>query len=138
MDSVIPNWVADALLRRKLPVSKDAQKFCFVLIPYDEKDMGKLPIGSKLFAHRLIKVSKIIHYVVNKLDLKLPKKEGEDTTIPPEEFLEIVCNNQVLSIDASLATVKVFIWKSGEDMNLQYRHTEKYISEKLKNTKKKM
>jgi len=35
--------------------------------------------------------------------------------------IEILCNNQVLSPDMSLATVRTYIWKKQEDLVLNYR-----------------
>ncbi|CAN1167975.1 WD repeat-containing protein 48 [Linum perenne] len=35
--------------------------------------------------------------------------------------IEILCNNQVLSPEMSLATVRTYIWKKPEDVILHYR-----------------
>lgn len=35
--------------------------------------------------------------------------------------IEILCNNQVLSPNMSLATVRAYIWKKPEDLVLHYR-----------------
>ncbi|RID64463.1 hypothetical protein BRARA_E03400 [Brassica rapa] len=35
--------------------------------------------------------------------------------------IEILCNNQVLAPEMSLATVRVYIWKKPEDLILNYR-----------------
>ncbi|CAN0897569.1 WD repeat-containing protein 48 [Linum grandiflorum] len=35
--------------------------------------------------------------------------------------IEILCNNQVLSPEMSLATVRTYIWKKPEDLILNYR-----------------
>jgi len=36
-------------------------------------------------------------------------------------LVEILCNNQVLSPDMSLATVRTYIWKKPDDLYLYYR-----------------
>jgi WD repeat-containing protein 48 len=35
--------------------------------------------------------------------------------------IEVLCNNQVLSPDMSLATVRAYIWKKSDDLVLNYR-----------------
>jgi WD repeat-containing protein 48 len=61
--------------------------------------------------------------------------EKSEERIPPEQYVDILCNNKVLSPTHSLATVKAFFWKSGDDIVLNYRINQKYAdAEKHKNS----
>ncbi|KAF9981383.1 hypothetical protein BGZ65_004005 [Modicella reniformis] len=42
----------------------------------------------------------------------------------PENWLEILCNDQVLSPTMSLATIRTHYWKSGSDVVLTYRYKQ--------------
>ncbi|KAJ1968506.1 hypothetical protein IWQ62_001205 [Dispira parvispora] len=52
----------------------------------------------------------------NGLDPTLPRD------VPPEIWLEVLCNDQVMSPMVTLGTVKQHIWKSSKDIILEYRY----------------
>jgi len=137
------------------------------LITADEKQLDPMPQGNgRLSAVRLLRILKVAKYVVEKLELELPlvsdtdeKSDNPETSgssesdgsengkseerILPEQYIDIICNNKVLAPHYSLATVKAFFWKSGdENIVLQYRVNPKYASlhtetnDKTKNTRK--
>lgn len=60
--------------------------------------------------------------------------EKNEERVPPEQYIDILCNNKVLSPTHSLATVKAFFWKSGDDIVLNYRINQKFADEKHKNS----
>ena len=51
------------------------------------------------------------------------EEEGEEkvTRVSPAEYLELLCQDQVLDPSLDLAAIKTFYWKSGGDMMLYYR-----------------
>ncbi|KAF9357749.1 hypothetical protein BGX26_003145 [Mortierella sp. AD094] len=57
-----------------------------------------------------------------------PKEEEEEEeymrqeTLRPENWLEILCNDQVLSPTTTLATIRTHYWKAGSDVVLTYRY----------------
>ena len=38
-----------------------------------------------------------------------------------EDDIEILCNDELLPMNCTLATIRAFIWKRPEDLQLQYR-----------------
>ena len=69
-------------------------------------------------APRVLGIRKVCVYVISKLNL--------DTSpdVAPDRLVEISCNGEVLDPKMSLATVKEFVWKRGDDVQLQYRLRE--------------
>ncbi|KAL6450972.1 hypothetical protein SBY92_001221 [Candida maltosa Xu316] len=120
---IIPKWMAFTLLFNKHPI-KESPKLTFSLteIPYDSlspdmkkritKKKFKLPTvegGLKLTSHGMIRVVKIISYVLDKMDKK----------VKDEMVLE--CNGIELSNEMTLQYIKTMIWKSSGDIVLNYR-----------------
>lgn len=161
---IIPPWVVDNLLHNEKPqtsIRALSVKLGFYLLTADEKDLPALPQGNgRLSAARLLRVMKVAKYVVEKLDLELPlisetdeKSDNPETSgssesdgsengktedrIPPEQYIDILCNNKVLAPHYSLATIKAFFWKSGdENIVLHYRINPKYANTSEANDKK--
>ncbi|GAB2218774.1 hypothetical protein Droror1_Dr00002006 [Drosera rotundifolia] len=103
----------------------------------------------KLSAPRILRIHKVVNYVLEKLVLDKPLdgaavdgtsvpgvgtslqnlSAGGDASLRPtmrpwlrlKPNIEILCNNQVLAHDMSLATVRAYIWKKPEDLVLNYR-----------------
>ncbi|KAG5455534.1 MAG: hypothetical protein BJ554DRAFT_5020 [Olpidium bornovanus] len=122
MESAAPAWLLAYLLEDKIP-PRDIVKIAFVLKPDDSP--GRLPLAdlpagqNRLTANRMLRVRKVIAYVVEKLDLVAPPNqnstaaEGTESpanqagsvvtgspTLPttpflPEEWIELLCNGQV-------------------------------------------
>ncbi|KAL1525574.1 hypothetical protein AB1Y20_020428 [Prymnesium parvum] len=109
----IPPWVSQCVLKGIFS-PRESSKLSFFLSPHASDDLPTLPYGlNKLSASKFLKVHKVAAYVVS----KLPHDEEET---PPE--LQLMCNDQQLPGEMSLATVFSFLWKTpGEDMQLQYR-----------------
>lgn len=164
---IIPQWVVDCLLHNEIPPMRANPKIGFYLVSADEKDLPPLPQGNgRLSAHRLLRVRKVANYVVQKLELELPlldapktdnsdeadgspqengtPSESDDSEkyeerVLPEHYIDVICNNKVLSPTHSLATIKAFFWKSGDDIILNYRINPKFTAtdpagEKFKNS----
>uniref|UniRef100_A0A453K812 RAWUL domain-containing protein n=1 Tax=Aegilops tauschii subsp. strangulata TaxID=200361 RepID=A0A453K812_AEGTS len=115
----------------------------FYLHPAEGSPAPNITQG-KLSAPRILRVLKVANYVVEKLVLEKPLDGSPDSTfamgltsgtsaldsssrpgLKPWQKLkpsvEILCNNQVLSPEMSLATVRTYIWKKPEDLILNYR-----------------
>ncbi|KAL1893824.1 hypothetical protein Cpir12675_003943 [Ceratocystis pirilliformis] len=54
------------------------------------------------------------------LDEEEEEEEGEARP-NPEEYLELYCNDQLLPVSMSLATLRAHVWKSGSDVTLYYK-----------------
>ncbi|KAL5606886.1 hypothetical protein BROUX41_003263 [Berkeleyomyces rouxiae] len=47
--------------------------------------------------------------------------ENGEVRPKPEEYLELYCNDQLLPVSMSLATLRAHVWKSGSDVMLYYK-----------------
>ncbi|XP_047313733.1 WD repeat-containing protein 48-like [Impatiens glandulifera] len=144
-EKYFPMWCLDCLLNNQYP-PRENTKCGFYLHPYEGSTLQVLTQG-KLSAPRILKIHKVINYVVEKMVLDKPDSlnaeslspgfrggqlqppAGNDifarTGVKPWQKLkpsiEILCNNQVLSIDMSLETVRAYVWKKSDDVVLNYR-----------------
>ncbi|XP_022965590.1 WD repeat-containing protein 48-like isoform X1 [Cucurbita maxima] len=136
-----PWWCLDCVLNNRLP-PRENTKCSFYLHPCEGSSIQILTQG-KLSAPRILRVNKVVNYVVEKMVLDKPLDNvnpdisfgpGLSSTVGDGSFrsglkpwqklkpsIEILCNNQVLSPDMSLATVRNYIWKKPEDLVLNYR-----------------
>ncbi|KAB2018786.1 hypothetical protein ES319_D08G253200v1 [Gossypium barbadense] len=139
-----PWWVLDCVLNNQLPSRENTN---FYLHPCEGSAVQILTQG-KLSAPRILRIQKVINYVKEKMVLDKPidnlntigtfapgiggqlqhSAVGDGSFrsgLKPRQKLrpsvEILCNNQVLSPDMSLATVRAYIWKKPEDLVLNYR-----------------
>lgn len=143
-----PWWVLDCVLNNRLP-PRENTKCSFYLQPAEGSTI-QITTQGKLSAPRILRIHKVINYVIEKLVLDKPVEgvPGDATFAPGvaggplqhsalggdaalrsglrpwqrlKPAIEILCNNQVLSPDMSLATVRAYIWKKSEDVVLNYR-----------------
>ncbi|GKV40401.1 hypothetical protein SLEP1_g48053 [Rubroshorea leprosula] len=141
-----PLWVLDCVLNNRLP-PRENTKCSFYLHPCEGSTTQMLTQG-KLSAPRILRIHKVVNYVLEKMVLdKSSDNVNTDGTFAPghggqlqhsavgdlsfrsglkpwqklRPSIEILCNNQVLSPDMSLATVRAYIWKKPEDLVLNYR-----------------
>ncbi|KAI5457303.1 hypothetical protein BGZ63DRAFT_428021 [Mariannaea sp. PMI_226] len=114
-----PMWLGDVLLQNIMPF-KEPVKISFVLFP-----MGDLPAitvtdgNNRLNANRMLRVKKIIAYVAERIEP--PLDEPDPDALKPEEYLELYCNEQLLSPMTSLAALRTHLWKGGSDIVLHYK-----------------
>ncbi|XP_073065245.1 uncharacterized protein [Primulina eburnea] len=124
----LPWWVIDCVLNNRLP-PRENTKCSFYLHPCEGSTVQILTQG-KLSAPRILRVHKVINYVIEKMVLDKPVDSiNSDGVFSPglkpwpklKPSIEILCNNQVLPPEISLATVRTYIWKKPEDLILNYR-----------------
>ncbi|XP_072995666.1 uncharacterized protein [Typha latifolia] len=141
----LPWWCIDCVLNGRLPPRENTN---FYLQPCEGSSVQIVTQG-KLSAPRILRIHKVINYVIEKLVLDKPLDAGSSegafglglstnqshlssvgdgslrSGIKPWQKLkptiEILCNNQVLQPEMSLATVRTYIWKKPEDLVLNYR-----------------
>jgi len=79
-----------------------------------------------------MKIRRALVHVVTKLNLQLPpQKDGPATsTIPAEDYIEILCNSQVLSPADDLASVQKYYCKPGTDVVLYYKRKQVWMEKK--------
>lgn len=140
-----PWWCLDCVLNNRLP-PRENTKCSFYLQPCEGSTVQILTQG-KLSAPRILRIHKVINYVIEKMVLdKTSDALNPDGTFAPglaggqlqpsavaeslrgnrpwhklKPSIEILCSNQVLAPDMSLATVRAYIWKKSDDLVLNYR-----------------
>ncbi|CAL5194671.1 unnamed protein product [Lathyrus oleraceus] len=144
-----PWWCLDCVLNNRLP-PRENTKCSFYLHPCEGSPVQILTQG-KLSAPRILRIHKVVNYVVEKMVLDKPLDNlladgnfapaltgsqsqlqvvGDGSFRSGSGFkpwqklkpsIEILCNNQVLSPDMSLATVRAYVWKKSDDLVLNYR-----------------
>ncbi|KKA26181.1 hypothetical protein TD95_003759 [Thielaviopsis punctulata] len=141
-----PIWLGDVLLLNTMPF-KDPVKVSFVLHPWQDSLPRIAPVdgNNRLNANRMLRVRKVLAYVADKIDplpepisgagsgastgeeaqnepVYSPEAQAEIAARPrPEEYLELYCNDQLLPVSMSLATLRAHVWKSGSDVVLYYK-----------------
>ncbi|KAK4204789.1 hypothetical protein QBC40DRAFT_272380 [Triangularia verruculosa] len=131
-----PKWLGECLLQNVLPV-KDAVKVSFVLFPYKGK-LPEMPVAgdgnNRLNANRMLRVKKILGYVAERIDpewkeeVTKAEEEGREVRadlMRPEEHLELWCNEKMLPLKMTLATLRTHVWRGGNDIVLYYRSNGK-------------
>lgn len=137
-----PFWCLDCVLNNRLP-QRENTKCGFYLQPSEGSPVLFLTQG-KLSAPRILRIHKVMNYVIEKIVSDKPS-DGMDSDGTPtsgqhvttavdgsfrsgskygqklKPSVEILCNNQVVSPDMSLATVRTYIWKKQEELVLNYR-----------------
>lgn len=76
---------------------------------------------TKLNAPSMIKVKKILHYVVDRFESRIPEMKSR---VDVADWLELLCKGQVLDNDMTLGTVRTLYWKSSGDIILEYRRKQ--------------
>ncbi|XP_021619259.1 WD repeat-containing protein 48 isoform X2 [Manihot esculenta] len=110
-----PWWCLDCVLNNRLP-PRENTKCSFYLHPCEGSAVQILTQG-KLSAPRILRIHKLQHSTVGDGSYRPGLKPWQKL----RPSIEILCNNQVLSPDMSLATVRAYIWKKPEDLVLNYR-----------------
>ena len=72
----------------------------------------------------MLRAKKILAYVSERIEPAQPTLvEGEELedVLRPEEYLELLCQGQVVPPSMTLATLRAYVWKTGGDVLLYYR-----------------
>ncbi|KAK8130406.1 WD40 repeat-like protein [Apiospora kogelbergensis] len=115
-----PKWLGEVLLTNTIP-PKEPVKVSFILHPWQDTlpSIATTDGNNRLNANRMLRVKKILSYVAERIDPSL--EEAGEKGLKPEDYLELYCNEQLLPIDMSLATLRAHIWKGGSDIVLYYK-----------------
>lgn len=78
-----------------------------------------------------MKMRRALLHVVNKLNLQLPpQKDNSNASIAAEDYLEILCNDQVLSPADDLASVQKYFCKPGTELIFHYKRKQMWLDKK--------
>ncbi|KAM0019604.1 putative transcription factor WD40-like family [Helianthus debilis subsp. tardiflorus] len=110
----LPWWVLYCILHNRCP-PRQQTIYSFYLQPYEGLTIQTMRQG-KLNAPSYLRIHSVSNYAADKLVME--KQLDSCGDLMPS--VEILCNNQVLKSDMTLATVRAYIWKRHEDLVLHY------------------
>lgn len=130
----LPKWIGLPILYDRFPL-KVSPKVSFILLEMDyttlppekkingksQRKIKKLPVlesSIKLSSHNMLRVSKILTYVIEKFESRTPEMKEK---LPANQWLVLECKGQELDNDMTLQTIKTKIWKSNSDVELRFR-----------------
>ncbi|KAL4931527.1 uncharacterized protein BDV17DRAFT_280075 [Aspergillus undulatus] len=132
LEKTVPLWLADLLLKNQMPF-KEPVKLAFTLKPYDDSlppvvkpetpNINGTSNNSRLNANRMLRAKKILAYVSERIE-ELTNDPTQDA-MKPEEYLELYCNDNLITPNMTLATIRANHWRSGNDMILNYKSNGK-------------
>ncbi|KNE54926.1 hypothetical protein AMAG_00869 [Allomyces macrogynus ATCC 38327] len=117
IDAVSPTWLRNVLYDDIIPL-RDPVKIGFVLTAMPGSGLPELRApNSRLLAHRLVRVRRILAYIVENSSIVVP--DG----VAVEDYLQLLFQGQPLNPLSTLATVRTYLWRAGADgdMLAQYR-----------------
>ncbi|KAL8907357.1 MAG: hypothetical protein Q9207_001475 [Kuettlingeria erythrocarpa] len=119
-----PMWLADLLLHNQTP-PKETSKVSFILLPYQDQlpSIASIDGNSRLNANRMLRAKKICAYIAERIET--PPEHPDPKALKPEEYLELYCQDKLVSPNTTLATLRGFIWKNGGDVVLHYKSNGK-------------
>lgn len=125
---------------------KETVKVSFVLHPYDNQlpSIASPDGNARLNANRMLRAKKILAYVAERIEVQPSSAHGEHIEehdpaldaekvaeethadpesdgLRPEEYLELYCQGQKVDPNATLATLRVHVWRTGGDVVLFYK-----------------
>jgi len=66
----------------------------------------------------MLRARKILAYVAERIE---PAPTKDEEQLHPEEYLELYCQNQLISPTMTLASIRAHIWRGGGDVILYYK-----------------
>lgn len=151
LEEVMPFWLLEYLLVNKIPpIPTIKVSFVLLPYRSKDPNEEQLPellntAQSKLTASRFLRVRKLTHHVQDKLDKltnagsrtatprssmdarslssvgKQLARTESDPRMRPEDQFEILCNEAVLPLDMTLASVRQFVWRQSSELVMYYR-----------------
>ncbi|KAG4077089.1 hypothetical protein HA402_016076 [Bradysia odoriphaga] len=133
----VPNWVTDVVIDKTMP---KFIKIPFYLLPHPQMVNGQKDRMKKdrLVANEFIQCRKVCEHVLDKVlgaettpssgivtnNSQNSQSDGNSdggSQIPPEDRIELLCNDVTLDPNMDLRTVRHFIWKQTGDLTFHYK-----------------
>ena len=67
----------------------------------------------------MLRAKKVLAYVAERIES--PSDQPDLEVVKPEDYLELYCQDQLVSHNTTLATLRTHFWKSGGDVILYYK-----------------
>ncbi|KAL4968796.1 uncharacterized protein BDV14DRAFT_187564 [Aspergillus stella-maris] len=131
LEKAVPLWLADLLLKNQMPF-KEPTKHAFTLRPYDdslppvvkpETPTVNGTSNNRLNANRMLRAKKILAYISERIEE--PTGDPAQDSLKPEDYLELYCNDNLITPNMTLATIKANHWRTNGDMILTYKSNGK-------------
>lgn len=123
LERLAPMWLGELLLRNEIPL-KDTVKVPFVLTPYQNllPSIASIDNNARLNANRMLRTKKILGYISERIEAPSdPDNAKAGDELKPEKYMELICNDQVVDPNMTLATLRTHVWRTGGDIILYYR-----------------
>lgn len=75
--------------------------------------------NSRLNANRMLRAKKVLAYVAERIET--PSEQSDSDSFKPEDYLELLCQDQLVAHNTTLATLRAHVWKAGGDVILYYK-----------------
>ncbi|KAI5807257.1 hypothetical protein DFH27DRAFT_590196 [Peziza echinospora] len=150
LEAKAPAWLGDVLLLNKIPL-KDTIKISFILQPWQDRLPSiNLAQDTRLNANRMLRARRIMAYISERLPIEhypegaiVPPAAGVPTdgappkhvepSLKPEDWLELLCHEQLVPMNMTLATLKGHVWKNAGDVMIYFRRKDwREVSERQK------
>lgn len=134
LHETVPQWVTDVVIEKNTP---KFIKISFFLTPHPSMVKPERIKKDRLVANEFIQCRKVCEHVLEKvLGAETTPSGGnasnssqnsqsdansEGSQIPPEDRIELQCNDVVVDPNMDLRTVRHFIWKQSADLTFQYK-----------------
>ncbi|XP_055387211.1 WD repeat-containing protein 48 homolog [Condylostylus longicornis] len=133
LHETVPPWVAEVVLEKAIP---KFIKIPFYLQPHPQMTKPDRMKKDRLVANEFIQCRKVCEHVLEKvLGAEITPSGGasnssqnsqsdansEGSQIPPEDRIELLCNDVVVDPNMDLRTVRHFIWKQSADLTFHYK-----------------
>lgn len=124
LEKVAPAWLGELLLRNEIP-PKDTPKVSFILTPAPDSNLPGIASAdgnARLNANRMLRSKKILGYVVERIEAPAdPENPHPGDDLRPEQYMDLLCQGQIVPPNMTLATLRVHMWRTGGDIILHYK-----------------
>ena len=128
LEKTAPTWLGELLLRNEVP-AKDTAKVSFVLTPHPDSQLPGIASAdgnARLNANRMLRSKKILGYVSERIEAPPdPDNPRLGDDLKAEEYMDLICQGQVVPPNMTLATLRVHMWRTGGDVVLHYKENGK-------------
>ncbi len=143
LETILPDWVGNSVLQDKIN-AKEQNKVSFIIqewkpsqshnsststsseksyniVDSDNTNSSLPPLSTtatRLSGYRYLRAVKVLSYITERFDRPTTEMRSGKK---PEEWLELLCQDKVIPLKMTLASIRSRIWKSGGDVVLTYR-----------------
>ncbi|CCH42737.1 putative WD repeat-containing protein [Wickerhamomyces ciferrii] len=119
LEQFLPKWIGNLLLKNKYNI-KEFPKVGFTISRHPNiTNVPNITNGNcRLNAYNMLRVRRILTYITDRMESKTSEMQHH---VKAEEWLEVLCNDEVLPETMTLATLKATRWKTSGDIQITYR-----------------